>query len=101
MYSLPWWLSGKEPTCNARNIGSILWSVRYLGEGNGNTLQDSCLENFMDRGAWWTTFSGLQRVRDTTEQLTVENGWYQDLTRDENRSRENILKFFTISPDFQ
>ena len=38
--------------CNAGDLGLILWSGRYLGEGNGNPLQYSCLENPMDRGAW-------------------------------------------------
>ena len=32
------------------------------GEGNGNPLQYSCLENTMDRGAWWATFHGFARV---------------------------------------
>ena len=40
-------------TCNAGDLGSIPESGRYLGEGNDNTLQYSCLENPMDRGAWW------------------------------------------------
>ena len=34
----------------------------YIGEGNGNPLQYSCLENPMDRGAWWATVHGSQRV---------------------------------------
>ena len=38
------------------------------GEGNGNPLQYSCLENSMDRGAWWATVHGVARVRQT-EQL--------------------------------
>ena len=42
-----------------------------VGEGNGNPLRCSCLENSMDRGAWWATYSswGLEES-DTTEQLT-------------------------------
>ena len=36
---------------------------RSPGEGNGNPLQYSCLENPMDRGAWWVKSTGLQRVR--------------------------------------
>ena len=36
---------------------------RSLGEGNGNPLQYSCLENSMDRGAWWTTVHGVARIR--------------------------------------
>ena len=35
----------------------------FRGEGNGNPLQYSCLENPMDRGAWWATVHGSQRVR--------------------------------------
>jgi len=44
---------------DARNVGSILGSGRSPGEGNGNPLQYSCLENPMDRGVWWST---VQRV---------------------------------------
>ena len=53
---LPQWLSGKESACNAGatgDMGSILGSGRSLGGGHGNPLQYSCLENPMDRGAWW------------------------------------------------
>ena len=35
----------------------------YCGEANGNPLQDSWLENSIDRGAWWVQFMGSQRVR--------------------------------------
>ena len=41
-----------------------------LGEGNGNPLQYSCLENPMDRGAWWATVHGVTGV-GPTEQLTT------------------------------
>ena len=43
---------GKASTCNAGDMGSIPGSGRSPGEGNGNPLQYSCLENPMDRGAW-------------------------------------------------
>ena len=44
-----------------------------IGEGGGNSLQYSCLENFMDRGAWWVQPMGSQRVRHdwATEHLTI------------------------------
>ena len=42
----------KESACNAGDLGSIPRSGRSPGEGNGYPLQDSCLENPMDRGAW-------------------------------------------------
>ena len=59
---LPRWLSGKESTCNAgdaRDVGSIPGSGRSPGEGNGNPLQCSWLENSMDRGAWWAIVYGV------------------------------------------
>ena len=43
---------GKESAFNAGDLGSILGLERSPGEGNGNPLQYSCLENSMDRGAW-------------------------------------------------
>ena len=49
---LPWWLGGKESACNTQDMGSVPGSGRSPGEGNGNSLQDSYLGNFMDRGAW-------------------------------------------------
>ena len=56
----------KNPPANAggaRDMGSIPRLGRSPGEGNGNPLQYSCLENSMDRGAWWATKSmGPQRV---------------------------------------
>ena len=51
----PWWLSGKESACIAGNMSSIPGLGRSLGEGNGNRLQCSCLENPIDRGAWQST----------------------------------------------
>ena len=53
----------KASACNVGDLGSIPGSGRSPGEGNGNPLQYSCLENPMDGGAWWATVHGLQRVR--------------------------------------
>ena len=53
---------GKESGCNARDPGLIPGLGRYPGEWNGNPLQDSSLENPMDRGAWWATIHGIARV---------------------------------------
>ena len=60
VYGLPWWLSGNESACQCRRQcpGSIPGSGRSLGEGNGNPLQYSCLENSMGRGAWRATVHG-------------------------------------------
>ena len=55
---------GKESACSAGDLGLIPGLGRFPGEGNGNPLQYSCLENLMDRGAWWITVHGVaKRVR--------------------------------------
>ena len=48
----PWRLRGKESACNAGGLGLIPGSGRSPGEGNGYPVQESCLENPVDRGAW-------------------------------------------------
>ena len=56
----------KNPPASAgdgRDTGLIPGSGRSPGEGHVNPLQDSCLENPMDRGAWWAAVYGSQRVR--------------------------------------
>ena len=53
---------GKESACSAGDLSSIPGSGRSPGEGNGNPLQYSCLENPMDRGAWQATIHGITRV---------------------------------------
>ena len=57
-----WSSVDKESACNAGDPGSIPGSGRSPGEGNGNLLQYSCLENPMDRGAWQATVHGVARV---------------------------------------
>ena len=60
--NFPYSSVGKESACNTGDLGSIPGLGRSPGEGNGNPLQDSCLENPMDRGAWWATVHGVTRV---------------------------------------
>ena len=52
---------GKESAYNAEDPGSIPGLGRSLGEGNGNPLQYSYLENSMDTGAWWATVHGVAK----------------------------------------
>ena len=59
------WLSGKESACQAGDLGSIPGSGRSSGEGNGNPLKYSCLENPMDRGAWWAAVYGVAKSDGT------------------------------------
>ena len=60
----------KESVCNAGNLDSIPGWERSPGEWNGNPLQYSCLENSMNRGAWWATVRGTADL-DTTERVTL------------------------------
>ena len=59
-------LSSKESSCNAGDAGLIPGWGRSPGEGNGNPLQYSCLENPMDRGAWQALESIGSQGLDTT-----------------------------------
>ena len=56
----------KNPPANAREAGLIPGSGRSPGEGNGNPLQYSCLENPVDRGAWRATVHGVTKGSNTT-----------------------------------
>jgi len=51
----------KESACNSGNLGLISRLGRHPGEGNGHPLQCSCLENPIDRGAWWATVHGVAK----------------------------------------
>ena len=68
---LPWWLSCKEFTCQAGDVGSVPGLGRSLGEGNGNALQYSCMENSMDGGAWRSRVHGV-----TKSQTRVSNFYF-------------------------
>ena len=60
----------KASACNAGDLGSIPGLGRSPGEGNGNPLQYSCLENSMDRGAWWAIVHGLAKSRTRLSDFT-------------------------------
>ena len=52
----------EESACNAGDLSLIPGSgINIPGEGNGNPLQDSCLGNPVDRGAWWATVHGVAK----------------------------------------
>ena len=71
---LPWWLRRKASAYNVGDLGSIPGSGRSPGKGKGNPLQYSCLENSMDRGAWWVTKSqtGLSDFTSRTSCLIYQ-----------------------------
>ncbi|CAM9918803.1 unnamed protein product [Rangifer tarandus platyrhynchus] len=61
---------GKVFANNVGDLGSISGSGRSPAEGNGNPLQYSCLENPMDRGAWWATVHGVTKSRTQLSNFT-------------------------------
>ena len=66
---LPGWFSGKESACHTGDAGDeilIPGSGRSLGEGNGNPLQYSCLENLMGRETLWAIVHGVAKESDVT-----------------------------------
>ena len=69
----------KESACNEGDLGSVPGLGRSRGEGHGNPLQYSCLENPMNRRAWWATVPGVTksqtRLSDRTE-LIVGFGFF-------------------------
>ena len=77
MQGFPGGAEVKASACNVGDLGLIPGLGRSPGEGNGNTLQYSCLENPMDGGAWWAT---VHRVAKSRTQLS-------DFT-----SLQNVLK---------
>ena len=67
------WFSSKESACNAGvagDTGSIPGLGRSPGEGQGNPLQYSCLDNPMDRGAWWATVYKVSKSWTRRKQLS-------------------------------
>ena len=65
------WASGKESACNAGDAGLIPGSGRSPGGGHGNSLQYSCLENPMDRGAWRGTVHRMPKRWTQLKQLNM------------------------------
>ena len=56
---------------DARDMGLIPVSGRSHSVGNGNPIQYTCLEHYMNRGAWWATVYGITKESDTTERLKI------------------------------
>ena len=66
----------KESTCNAGDLGSIPGLGRLPGKGDGNPLPYSCLENFMDRGAWRAKVHGVAKSQT---RLTLSLSFHYDI----------------------
>ena len=70
IWDFPGGSDSKASVCNAGDLGLIPGSGRFPGEGNGNPLQYSFLENPMDGGAWYRLWG--HKESDTTEQLSMQ-----------------------------
>ena len=70
----------KNLPANAGDAGLIPAFGRSLGEGNGNLLQYSCLENLMDRGAWRATVHGGKEL-DMTEAGRQASDYWDELDK--------------------
>ena len=68
-------LLAKANAVDIRDVGLISGWGRSPGEGYGNPLQYSCLENSMDGGAWWTTVHGVAKSWTGLEQLSMHTKW--------------------------
>ena len=105
VFKSPWWLSRKKSACSAGDRNLIPEWGRSSGEGNGNPLQYSYLENSMDRGAWLQAM-GSQELDDwvTKQQILILGHVLPDPFQTEAiRSGAwiqfyiNVLKFTNIS----
>ena len=70
---------GEESACNVGDPGLIPGLERSPGEGNGNPLRCSCLENPMDRGAWWATVHGV--AKSQTGQRETNTYWVKEILK--------------------
>ena len=63
---------GKESACNTGDLGLMLELGRSPAEKNSNPLQYSCLENPMERGAWWAAVHGVAKSRTQLKQISMQ-----------------------------
>ena len=95
----------KASACNAGDLGSIPGLGRSSGEGNSNPLQYSCLENPIDRGAWWATLHGVAKSRTRLSDFTSHDpenpllGIYTEETIMEKHACTSVLivALFTVA----
>ena len=66
------------------------------GEGNGNPLQYSCLENPWDRGAWWAAVYGVAQSLDMIERLSSSSSTKKELMGCKAMRFEDLMKGFTV-----
>ena len=89
LYQSSQWLSAKESSSNAGDVGFIHGSGRPPGEGNGTSLQYSCLGDARGRGTWQATVYGIAKELDMTQRLN--NHWLCQPSRCHPETSVNLL----------
>ena len=75
---------------DVRDTGLIPGSARSLGEGHDNPLQYSCLENPMNRGAWWATVHGVAMSQKQLKQSTAQH------SKEDSKGRDKVQKSWVV-----
>ena len=81
---------GKEFACNAEDLGSIPGLGRFRGVGNGNSLQNSCLENPTDREAWWVIVHGVAKSQTRLSDYAINHQAKDIVTQPCTRGHWNL-----------
>ena len=95
LWGLPWWLSSKQSACNAGTTGdsgSIPGWERSPAGRHGNPLQYSCLENPMDRGAWWAIVHRVAKSRTWLRLLSTHARPSYDALSSSPKVLEQVLR---------
>ena len=95
---LPWWLSSRESVCNAGDPGLLPGLGRSPGKGNDNPLQYPCLENPMDRGAWWAIVHGVSQSQTRLKRLSSNSS--EDLDTWKLKASNSLLFLLIFSSGF-
>ena len=93
----PGYSDSKESACNVGDTGSIPGWGRSPGEGNGYPHQYSCLDNSMDRGAWWATVRRITKSRTRLSDLHTRTfwgagGWYATPPNTGNGDQQHVVQ---------
>ena len=88
---------GKASVYNAGDLGSILGSGRSAGEGNGNSLQYSCLENTRDGGAWWAAVYGVSQSWTRLKQLSSSSSSSRLIITFVPRSKRLLMSWLQVT----
>ena len=76
-WKIPWTAEpGRLQSMGSRKVGHFHFSLSCIGEGNGNPLQCSCLENPRDRGAWWAAVCGTRLKQLSSSSSRPCIGWW-------------------------